>query len=46
VDEQQNKIYNLESHIDFVECENNKLRTKLKNVADCMRSVTNILSED
>ena len=46
VDEQQNKIYNLESHIDFVECENNKLITKLKNAADVMRSAMNIFLED
>ncbi len=44
--EQQNKINNLESHISYVECENNKLRTKLKNVADFMKSAVNILSED
>ena len=44
--EQQNKIYNLESHIDFVECENNKLRKKLKDVASLMRSAANILSDD
>lgn len=44
--EQQSKIDNLESHIDYVECENNKLRTKLKNVADLMRSAMNIFLED
>jgi uncharacterized coiled-coil protein SlyX len=44
--EQQNTINNLESHIDYIECENNKLRTKLKNVADYMRSIGSILSED
>lgn len=44
--EQQNKIDNLESHIDYVECENNKLKTKLKNAADIMRSAMNIFLED
>jgi uncharacterized coiled-coil protein SlyX len=44
--EQQNTINNLESHIDYIECENNKLRIKLKNIADYMRSIGSILSED
>ena len=44
--EQQSKISNLEAYIEHVECENNKLRTKLKNTADCMRSIATILSDD
>jgi uncharacterized coiled-coil protein SlyX len=44
--EQQSKIDNLEAYIEHVECENNKLRTKLKNAADYIRSVATILSDD
>lgn len=43
---QQNKIYELESHITCIEDEVDTLRRKLKNAADCMRSAASILLED
>jgi uncharacterized coiled-coil protein SlyX len=43
---QQNKIYDLESHITCIEDEVDTLRRKLKNAADCMRSAASILLED
>ncbi len=44
--EQSSRIDNLESQVQFIESENNKLRKKLKSVADTMRTTTNILLED
>lgn len=45
-DKMQKEIVQLISHVDVLECENNKLRTKLKNAADCLSSIVNVLSED
>ena len=42
----QTQIANLISHIDYIECENNKLRTKINRSADLVRQLANILSED
>lgn len=45
-DKMQKEITQLSSHVYVLECENNKLRTKLKNAADCLSSIVNVLSED
>lgn len=45
-DKMQKEIAHLNSHVYVLECENNKLRTKLKNAADCLSSIVNVLSED
>ena len=37
---------NLINHINYVEGENNRLTKKLKDVADALRAVISILSED
>jgi hypothetical protein len=42
----QNQIDNLISHIDYIECENIKLRTKISRSADLVRQLADILSED
>lgn len=39
-------INNLNSHINFVEDENNRLKKKLKDVAGALQAVISILSED
>lgn len=46
IDIQQNEIDDLHSHIDYVEAENHKLKTKLKCIAEHMISVANILLEE
>ena len=45
-DKMQKEITQLISHVYVLECENNKLRIKLKNAADCLSSIVNVLSED
>jgi septal ring factor EnvC (AmiA/AmiB activator) len=46
LDLQRTKISILEAHVEYLETENNTLRTKLRNVGDLMRQAANIFEEN
>jgi septal ring factor EnvC (AmiA/AmiB activator) len=46
LDLQRTKISILEAHVEYLETENNTLKTKLRNVGDLMRQAANIFEEN
>lgn len=45
-DKMQQEIAQLVSHVEYLDDENNKLKTKLKDAVSCLKTALDILSED